>query len=327
MTVVIDRTRKSEGQTGGEPVSAAGRVRAKAAGSSGLYRARVPIYPKLVHGRWRRIKWILLMLMLGIYWITPWLRWSRPSGLPQQAALVDFAGGRFYFGPIQLWPQEVYFITGLLVISAMGLFLVSALFGRLWCGYACPQTVWTDLFIYVERAFEGLVQVNRVAVVFVSGTEAADALAQPGHRGQRLVVIHLRRGKTPLVAHTHRGEALGALPTPVLHLAGDVQHGDAIHFAPAKHIGCAVEELFELRFDPHDPDIRRGGGGNQMGQVGSGESGRYQATSRSLLHGLLHGLLQCSRFCRSLVSRPTRVPSARATTPIAPARHWSLRAP
>ena len=155
MTVVIDRTQKTEGQAGGELVSAAGRVRAKAVGSGGLYKARVPIYPKLVHGRWRRIKWILLTLMLGIYWITPWLRWSRPSGLPQQAALVDFAGGRFYFGPIQLWPQEVYFITGLLVISAMGLFLVSALFGRLWCGYACPQTVWTDLFIYVERAFEG----------------------------------------------------------------------------------------------------------------------------------------------------------------------------
>jgi len=155
MTVVIDRNRRPEGKPGAEPVSAAGRVRAKAAGGGGLYKARVPIYPKLVHGSWRRTKWILLTLMLGIYWITPWIRWPRPSGLPQQAALVDFAGGRFYFGPIQLWPQEVYFITGLLVISALGLFLVSALFGRLWCGYACPQTVWTDLFIYVERAFEG----------------------------------------------------------------------------------------------------------------------------------------------------------------------------
>ncbi|MGZ6038219.1 MAG: cytochrome c oxidase accessory protein CcoG [Phenylobacterium sp.] len=156
MTVVIDRTgKKTEAATGAEPVSAAERVRVKAANTGSLYKPRTPIYPKLVHGRWRAIKWTLLVIMLGIYWITPWIRWARPSGLPQQAALVDFAGGRFYFGPIQLWPQEVYFITGILVVSALSLFLVSALFGRLWCGYACPQTVWTDLFIYVERAFEG----------------------------------------------------------------------------------------------------------------------------------------------------------------------------
>lgn len=154
MTVVIDRTRAQPKRSGAEPVSAAARVRAKAA-KGGLYKARTPIYPKLVHGRWRAIKWALMIVTLTIYWVTPWIRWPRPTGLPQQAVLVDFAGGRFYFFAIQLWPQEVYFITGLLVVAAMALFLVSALFGRLWCGYACPQTVWTDLFIYVERAFEG----------------------------------------------------------------------------------------------------------------------------------------------------------------------------
>ncbi len=155
MTVVIDRTKGQPARAAGEPVSAAARVRAKAARGGGLYQPRVPIYPKLVHGRWRAIKWAMLILTLTIYWVTPWIRWARPNGLPQQAVLVDFAGGRFYFFGIQLWPQEVYFITGLLVMAAMALFLVSALFGRLWCGYACPQTVWTDLFIYVERAFEG----------------------------------------------------------------------------------------------------------------------------------------------------------------------------
>ena len=61
--------------------------------------------------------------------------------------LVDLAHGRFYFFFIELWPQEVYYITGLLILAALALFLVNALFGRLWCGYACPQTVWTDLFI------------------------------------------------------------------------------------------------------------------------------------------------------------------------------------
>ena len=80
---------------------------------------------------------------------------ASTRGLPQQAVLVDFTGRRFYFFFIQLWPQEIYFVTGLLVMAALALFLTSALFGRLWCGYACPQTVWTDLFIVVERAFEG----------------------------------------------------------------------------------------------------------------------------------------------------------------------------
>jgi cytochrome c oxidase accessory protein FixG len=146
MTVVIDRT--------STPQSAAAKVRAKDK-AGGLYKARVPIYPKLVHGRWRRVKWALLILTLCIYYVTPWIRWERPGALPDQAVLVDFEGGRFYFFTLQLWPQEVYFITGLMVMAALGLFLTTALFGRLWCGYACPQTVWTDLYIYVERLFEG----------------------------------------------------------------------------------------------------------------------------------------------------------------------------
>ncbi|RAK52524.1 cytochrome c oxidase accessory protein CcoG [Phenylobacterium deserti] len=159
MTVVIDRTRgpdpaQRRAGPGGTPVSAAERVRQKKAAGD-LYQARVPIYPKLVHGRWRAIKWALLIGTLAIYYVTPWLRWERPGALPDQAVLVDFTGQRFYFFWIQLWPQEVYFITGLLVMAALALFLTTALFGRLWCGYACPQTVWTDLYIYVERLFEG----------------------------------------------------------------------------------------------------------------------------------------------------------------------------
>ena len=153
MVTVIDRTRQKPDATG--PVSAAAAAREKSKDSGGLYKPRVPIYPKLVHGRWRMIKWALLILTLAVYYITPWIRWHRPAGLPQQAVLVDFTGPRFYFFVIQLWPQEVYFFTGLLVMSALALFLATALFGRLWCGYACPQTVWTDLYIVVERLFEG----------------------------------------------------------------------------------------------------------------------------------------------------------------------------
>ena len=152
MTVIDTRDRRAGDAT---PVSAAAAARAKGAKVTGLYKPRTPIYPKLVHGRWRMIKWALLVATLAVYYITPWIRWRRPEGLPQQAVLVDFAGRRFYFAFIQLWPQEVYFITGLLVVAALALFLVSALFGRLWCGYACPQTVWTDLYIVTERLFEG----------------------------------------------------------------------------------------------------------------------------------------------------------------------------
>ena len=120
-----------------------------------LYKKREPIYPKMVHGRWRIIKWLVLAATLGVYYLLPWVRWDRGPGAVNQAVLVDFDHARFYFFFIKLWPQEVYYITGLLLLAGLALFLVTALFGRLWCGYACPQTVWTDLFILTERIFEG----------------------------------------------------------------------------------------------------------------------------------------------------------------------------
>ncbi len=125
------------------------------AASRALYKKREQIYPKLVHGRFRTVKWGAMAVLLAIYYITPWIRWDRGIGRPDQAVLVDFEGRRFFFFFIELWPQEVYYITGLLIVAALGIFLSSALFGRVWCGYACPQTVWTDLYLYVERLFEG----------------------------------------------------------------------------------------------------------------------------------------------------------------------------
>ncbi len=120
-----------------------------------LYKKREQIYPKLARGLFRNVKWAAMIVLLTIYYVTPWLRWDRGVGRPDQAVLVDFDHGRFYFFFIELWPQEVYYITGLLILAAFGIFLSSALFGRIWCGYACPQTVWTDLYIYVERLIEG----------------------------------------------------------------------------------------------------------------------------------------------------------------------------
>jgi cytochrome c oxidase accessory protein FixG len=120
-----------------------------------LYKKRVPIHPKRVKGRFRQIKWIVMALTLSVYYGLPWVRWDRGEGAANQAVLVDFDSERFYFFFIEIWPQEVYYITGLLILAAVGLFLLTALAGRVWCGYTCPQTVWTDLFLLVERGVEG----------------------------------------------------------------------------------------------------------------------------------------------------------------------------
>lgn len=120
-----------------------------------LYAARRKIYPQSVHGTFRRIKWAVLLITLGIYYLLPFVRWDRGPNAPSQAVLIDFPNRRFYFFFIELWPQEVYYLTGLLILAAIGLFLMNALAGRVWCGYLCPQTVWTDLYMAIERFTEG----------------------------------------------------------------------------------------------------------------------------------------------------------------------------
>ncbi len=120
-----------------------------------LYAARKAVYPQSVSGTFRNIKWGLMAACLALYYLLPFVRWDRGPGAPSQAVLVDFPNRRFYFFFIELWPQEVYYFTGLLIIAAMALFLMNAIGGRIWCGYLCPQTVWTDLFYAVERFIEG----------------------------------------------------------------------------------------------------------------------------------------------------------------------------
>ena len=120
-----------------------------------LYAAREPIFPRRVKGNFRTLKWVIMVVTLGIYYVTPWLRWDRGPSLPDQAVLVDMANRRFFFFMIEIWPDEFYFIAGLLIMAGLGLFLFTSALGRVWCGYTCPQTVWTDLFILVERWVEG----------------------------------------------------------------------------------------------------------------------------------------------------------------------------
>ena len=120
-----------------------------------LYAGREPIFPRRVSGRFRNLKWAIMAVTLGIYYLTPWIRWDRGPNLPDQAVLVDIANRRFFFFWIEIWPHEFYFIAGLLVMAGLGLFLFTSALGRVWCGYTCPQTVWTDLFILMERWIEG----------------------------------------------------------------------------------------------------------------------------------------------------------------------------
>ncbi|MDK9696023.1 MAG: cytochrome c oxidase accessory protein CcoG [Siculibacillus sp.] len=120
-----------------------------------FYQEHIKVYPAAVSGTYRRIKWTILAIWLGLYYLLPFIRWDRGPGLPSQAVLVDMPGRRLYFFFIEIWPQEVYYLTGLLILSAMTLFLMTALAGRVWCGYLCWQTIWTDLFLGVERLIEG----------------------------------------------------------------------------------------------------------------------------------------------------------------------------
>ncbi|UUL84045.1 cytochrome c oxidase accessory protein CcoG [Sphingomonas sp. S1-29] len=113
------------------------------------------IFPKAVDGAFRRFKWVVMIVTLAIYYITPWLRWDRGPYAPDQAVLIDLANRRFYMFAIEIWPHEFYYVAGLLVMAAIGLFFVTSAVGRAWCGYACPQTVWTDLFQHVERWIDG----------------------------------------------------------------------------------------------------------------------------------------------------------------------------
>lgn len=154
MTTVLDRRNDAAARPEfGVAAHDVEAVNAKA--QRDLYARRQKIYPKLAHGTFRRLKWAVMLVTLGIYYVLPWLRWSRGNDLPDQAVLLDMANNRFFFFFLEIWPQEFYYITGLLVLGALALFLVTAVMGRAWCGYTCPQTVWTDVMITIERFWQG----------------------------------------------------------------------------------------------------------------------------------------------------------------------------
>lgn len=119
------------------------------------FEKRQRTYPQDVKGKFRKIKNISAYIYLAIFFFFPFIRFERAIDLPNQAILIDIPNSRAYFFFIKIWPEEVFYFAGLLIFAAVALFFVTSLFGRVWCGYSCPQTVWTDLFVKVERLFQG----------------------------------------------------------------------------------------------------------------------------------------------------------------------------
>jgi cytochrome c oxidase accessory protein FixG len=115
-----------------------------------LYQAHQKIYPRSVQGQFARWRWWMVLVTQLVFYGLPWLEWGQ-----RQAVLFDLGARRFYIFGLVLYPQDFIYLTALLVISALSLFLFTAVAGRLWCGFACPQTVYTEIFIWIERQFEG----------------------------------------------------------------------------------------------------------------------------------------------------------------------------
>jgi len=115
-----------------------------------LYKKRQKIYPREVHGLFAALRTMGVVVLLGLYYILPWLQWDG-----RQAVLFDLPERKFYIFDLVFWPQDFFYLALLLIVAALGLFFVTALAGRVWCGYACPQTVWTEAFLWIERKVEG----------------------------------------------------------------------------------------------------------------------------------------------------------------------------
>jgi len=115
-----------------------------------LYAKRIKIYPKKITGRFQNWRWALVWITQILYYVLPWVNWHD-----RQAVLFHLVERKFYIFGLVLWPQDFIYLTGLLVISALALFLFTAVAGRLWCGYACPQTVYTEIFVWIEQLIEG----------------------------------------------------------------------------------------------------------------------------------------------------------------------------
>jgi len=115
-----------------------------------LYAKTPTVYVKKSTGRFANLRLISAWILLGLYYVFPWINWNG-----NQAVLFDLPARKFHYFGVTLWPQDFIYLSLLLIIAALTLFFFTSLAGRLWCGYACPQTVWTKTFLWIERMVEG----------------------------------------------------------------------------------------------------------------------------------------------------------------------------
>lgn len=131
------------------PIAAAPAEKPKTESAS-LYEAQKKVYPRSISGVFANWRWIMVYVTQLIFYGLPWLQWGE-----RQMVLFDLGARRFYIFGLVLYPQDFIYLTGLLIISALALFLFTAVAGRLWCGFSCPQTVYTEIFMWMEHKIEG----------------------------------------------------------------------------------------------------------------------------------------------------------------------------
>ena len=164
-----------------EPVPVEGQI-------VSLYEKQKKIYPRSVHGWFARWRWALVWLTQTLFYGLPWLSWNG-----RQAVLFELTSRRFYIFELVLYPQDFIYLTGLLVLSAYGLFFFTSVGGRLWCGYACPQTVYTEIFLWVEHRIEGE---RGARIALDAGPWSANKLMRKGAKHAAWIAIGLWTGFT-----------------------------------------------------------------------------------------------------------------------------------
>ncbi|MGE0698220.1 MAG: cytochrome c oxidase accessory protein CcoG [Hyphomicrobiaceae bacterium] len=259
MTTVLDRRNDKQARPAGGDIERHDVEAVNKAERRQYYAARQKVYPKLASGTFRNVKWMVMVVAFAVYYGLPWLRWYRGPDLPDQAVLLDMANNRYFFFFLEIWPQEFYYITGLLVLGALALFLVTALAGRVWCGYTCPQTVWTDIMVTVERFWQGdrnarirldkepwgLSKLFKKAMTHLSwlaiGLLTGGALVFY-FRDAPTLAVELVTGTAPAVAYLFLG--IFALTTYVL--GGIAREQVCIYMCPWPRIQGAMTDRFTL---------------------------------------------------------------------------------
>jgi cytochrome c oxidase accessory protein FixG len=176
----------------------------EAADEVGLYEIRRKIYPRAVTGRFATWRVLMVMATQLVFYGSPWLLWND-----RQAVLFDLAARKFYIFGLVFWPQDVIYLTVLLILSAFSLFLFTAVAGRVWCGFACPQTVYTEIFLWIERKFEG----DRLARIRLDAEPlSARKIAKKGGKHFVWIALSLWTGITFVGYFTPIRELVPAFP-------------------------------------------------------------------------------------------------------------------